>query len=146
MHVRTRTLNRPRDACPCAVLLIFNFTCPSYLSSSPPPISRFITPFPSPWFPKTNGSLDSRRPTLQVRAASIPVRPNIVHVALPAGSLLKILVFCLTPLLLIGGVKPPSYALLSHFSHSLLRLFLLILAIGPQCFAAIFDSAPTVAP
>ena len=53
---------------------------PSYLTSSPPPIAPFPSPFlasphrraPNPWSQKTSRSLDSRQPTLRVPGASKP--------------------------------------------------------------------------
>ena len=73
------------------------------------------SPRPNPWFPKTSRPLDSRRPTLQVRAASIPVRPNTVHVASPAVPYSDPRVsFGTVTVYSIGVAKPPSYALLSY--------------------------------
>jgi len=62
----------------------------------------------------------------------------------------RILVFRRTPLLFIGVVKLLSYAHLFLFRFRPPTLFcsfsLLILAIRPQRFTAIFDSAPAVVP
>jgi hypothetical protein len=124
-------LIEPHDVCPCAVLLVFNFTrlaTPSHLSLSSPPIDRSIVPFPSPLLasprrcaPTPGSQRQADRSTLAGRLYKC-APPRYLSGQTPCMSPRQPSPYS-DPRVSFGTVtvysivaKPPSYALLSYLS------------------------------